>query len=125
METGNLKSKRKKPNEYSGNPKTINGKPKELDKRSNSTGIKLNSSKGRCSKTCRRNQAALSTTCNVEAEAVGDSDVLIVEDDEASTSEICSIPGKFIFLPLVLELFHCCFLNLSLPPSFNMCLLQV
>ncbi|XP_028375459.1 ATPase family AAA domain-containing protein 5 isoform X2 [Phyllostomus discolor] len=94
VETENHKSKRKKPNEYSGNPKTINGKPKELDKRNNSTGIKLNSSKGRCSKTCRRNQTALSTTCKVETEAAGDSDVLIIDDDKASTSEISSIPDS-------------------------------
>ncbi|XP_045693561.1 ATPase family AAA domain-containing protein 5 [Phyllostomus hastatus] len=94
VETENHKSKRKKPNEYSGNPKTINGKPKELDKRNNSTGIKLNSSKGRCSKTCRKNQTALSTTCKVETEAVGDCDVLIIDDDKASTSEISSIPDS-------------------------------
>uniref|UniRef100_A0A667HUJ9 ATPase family AAA domain containing 5 n=1 Tax=Lynx canadensis TaxID=61383 RepID=A0A667HUJ9_LYNCA len=39
------KSKRKKPNEYSQSPKKINGKPEELDKRNNSTGIKLDSCK--------------------------------------------------------------------------------
>ncbi|XP_053513397.1 ATPase family AAA domain-containing protein 5 isoform X2 [Artibeus jamaicensis] len=94
VETENHKSKRKKPNEYSENPKMINGKPKEFDKRNNSTGTKLNSPKGRCSKTCRKNQAALSTTCKVETEAVGDSDVLIIDDDKASTSEISSIPDS-------------------------------
>ncbi|KAM5306037.1 ATPase family AAA domain-containing protein 5 isoform 2-T2 [Glossophaga mutica] len=94
VETENHKSKRKKPNEYSENPKTINGKPKELDKRNNSTGTKLNSSKGRCSKTCRKNQTALSTTCKVETETVGDSDVLIIDDDKVSTSEISSIPDS-------------------------------
>ncbi|XP_036925922.1 ATPase family AAA domain-containing protein 5 [Sturnira hondurensis] len=94
VETETLKSKRKKPNEYSENPKTINGKPKEFDKRSNSTGTKLNSSKGRCSKTCGKNPAALSTTCKVETGAVGDSDVLIIDDDKASTSEISSIPDS-------------------------------
>ncbi|XP_054428967.1 ATPase family AAA domain-containing protein 5 [Pteronotus mesoamericanus] len=94
VETENLKAKRKKTNEYSENPKTKNGKPKEFDKRNNSTGIKLNSSKGRCSKTCRKSQAALSTTCKVETEAVEDSDVLIIDDDKASTTEISSIPDS-------------------------------
>ncbi|XP_045055081.2 ATPase family AAA domain-containing protein 5 isoform X2 [Desmodus rotundus] len=94
VETENHKSKRKKPNEYSENPKTTNGKPKELDKRNNSIGIKLNSPKGRCSKTCRKNQTALKTTCKVETEAVGDSDVLIIDDDKVSMSETSSIPDS-------------------------------
>nr|KAF6454795.1 ATPase family AAA domain containing 5 [Rousettus aegyptiacus] len=45
VETENHKSKRKKPNEYSESSKKINGKPKELDKRNNSTEIKLDSSR--------------------------------------------------------------------------------
>ncbi|XP_025772838.1 ATPase family AAA domain-containing protein 5 [Puma concolor] len=45
VETEIQKSKRKKPNEYSQSPKKINGKPEELDKRNNSTGIKLDSCK--------------------------------------------------------------------------------
>ncbi|XP_004399676.1 PREDICTED: ATPase family AAA domain-containing protein 5 [Odobenus rosmarus divergens] len=45
VETEIHKSKRKKPNEYSQSPKKINGKPEELDKRNNSTGIKLDSCK--------------------------------------------------------------------------------
>lgn len=126
VETENHKSKRKKPNEYSENPKTTNGKPKELDKRNNSIGIKLNSPKGRCSKTCRKNQTALNTTCKVETEAVGDSDVLIIDDDKVSMSETSSIPGKLIFLPLFLDFLLLLLLfYLSLPLSFNTCSLQV
>uniref|UniRef100_G1Q984 ATPase family AAA domain-containing protein 5 n=1 Tax=Myotis lucifugus TaxID=59463 RepID=G1Q984_MYOLU len=45
VETKNHKSKRRKPNEYSENPENINGKPKELEKTHNYTGIKLDSSK--------------------------------------------------------------------------------
>ncbi|XP_054565748.1 ATPase family AAA domain-containing protein 5 [Eptesicus fuscus] len=45
VETKNRKSKRRKPNEYSENPENINGKPKELEKTHNYTGIKLDSSK--------------------------------------------------------------------------------
>ncbi|XP_059991858.1 ATPase family AAA domain-containing protein 5 [Lagenorhynchus albirostris] len=45
VEMENHKSKRKKPNEYSESPKKISGKLEELDKRNNSSGIKLDSSK--------------------------------------------------------------------------------
>ncbi|XP_012665178.1 ATPase family AAA domain-containing protein 5 [Otolemur garnettii] len=45
LEIENRKSKRKKPNEYSENPEKINGKPKELDKRNSSSGIKIDASK--------------------------------------------------------------------------------
>nr|XP_012593538.1 ATPase family AAA domain-containing protein 5 isoform X1 [Microcebus murinus] len=45
VETGNHKSKRKKPNENSESPEKKNGKPEELDKRNNSSGIKIDSSK--------------------------------------------------------------------------------
>lgn len=105
METKNHKSKRRKPNEYSEN---INGKPKELEKTHNYTGIKLDSSKSVYSKTRRKTQTAVSTTCEVESEAVEDSDVLIIDDDKASTSEISSVPGKLVLI---------FFLNLSLPLS--------
>ncbi|XP_036196468.1 ATPase family AAA domain-containing protein 5 [Myotis myotis] len=91
VETKNHKSKRRKPNEYSENPENINGKPKELEKTHNYTGIKLDSSKSLYSKTCRKTQTAVSTTCEVESEAVEDSDVLIIDDDKASTSEISSV----------------------------------
>ncbi|XP_066219873.1 ATPase family AAA domain-containing protein 5 [Saccopteryx leptura] len=90
VETKHRKSKRKKPNDYSENPKIINEESKELDKRNNSTGITLDSSKGLFSKTCRKKQTALSTTCKVETEAE-DSDVLITDDDKVSTLEISSI----------------------------------
>nr|XP_014597436.1 ATPase family AAA domain-containing protein 5 isoform X1 [Equus caballus] len=86
VETENHKSKRKKPNEYSESPKKIRGKPEELDKRNISTGIKLDSSKGPSSKTPRKKQ-----TCKVETEAVEDSDILIIDDDKESTSEVSSI----------------------------------
>lgn len=105
METENPKSKRKKPNEYSESPKKINGKPKELDKRNNSTGIKLDSSKDLHSKTSRKKQSALSITCEVETEAVEDSGILMIDDDKEPTSDISSAPGKLDFLPLVLEFF--------------------
>ncbi|XP_069338370.1 ATPase family AAA domain-containing protein 5 [Eulemur rufifrons] len=45
VETGNHKSKRKKPNENSGSPEKINGKPEEIDKRNKSSSIKIDSSK--------------------------------------------------------------------------------
>uniref|UniRef100_A0A4X1TJY0 ATPase family AAA domain-containing protein 5 n=1 Tax=Sus scrofa TaxID=9823 RepID=A0A4X1TJY0_PIG len=45
VETENHKSKRKKPNEYSGSPLKTIGEPEELGKRNNSSGIKLDSSK--------------------------------------------------------------------------------
>uniref|UniRef100_A0A8C6E158 ATPase family AAA domain containing 5 n=1 Tax=Moschus moschiferus TaxID=68415 RepID=A0A8C6E158_MOSMO len=45
VETENYKSKRRKPNEYLESPRKIHGKPEELDKRNNSSGIKLDSSK--------------------------------------------------------------------------------
>ncbi|XP_016063107.1 PREDICTED: ATPase family AAA domain-containing protein 5 isoform X2 [Miniopterus natalensis] len=90
METENRKSKRRKPGDYSENG---NGKPKELEKPHNYTGIKLDSSKSLYSKTCRKKQTALSTTCKVETEAE-DSDVLIIDDDKASTSEMSSVPDS-------------------------------
>lgn len=105
METENHKSKRKKPNEYSESSKKINGKPKELDKRNNSTEIKLDSSRGLYFKTSRKKQTALRTTCKVETEKVEDSDTLILDDDKESVSEISSVLGKLEFLSLVLELF--------------------
>ncbi|KAL1779864.1 ATPase family AAA domain-containing protein 5 isoform X1 [Sigmodon hispidus] len=45
METGNQKSKRKKPNEYSVSPEKIKGKSEDLDKRVSSSGINQHSSK--------------------------------------------------------------------------------
>lgn len=105
VETKNYKSKRRKPNEYSEN---TNEKPKELEKAHNSTGITLDSSKSLYSKTRRKKQTAVSTTYEVETEAVEDSDVLIIDDDKASTSEISSVPGKLVFI---------FFLNLSLTLS--------
>ncbi|CAO2644458.1 ATPase family AAA domain-containing protein 5 [Lemmus lemmus] len=45
VETGNQKSKRKKPNEYSLNPEKIQEKSEDLDKRISSSGINLDSSK--------------------------------------------------------------------------------
>ncbi|XP_004385453.1 ATPase family AAA domain-containing protein 5 [Trichechus manatus latirostris] len=45
VETENHKSKRKKPNEYSGSPKKTSGKLEERGRRNNSSGIKLDSSK--------------------------------------------------------------------------------
>ncbi|XP_027423456.1 ATPase family AAA domain-containing protein 5 isoform X3 [Zalophus californianus] len=94
VETEIPKSKRKKPNEYSQSPKKISGKPEELDKRNNSTGIKLDSCKGLLSKTSRKKQTALSTTCKVETEAVEDPDVLIIDDDKESPSERSPFPDS-------------------------------
>ncbi|XP_019502515.1 PREDICTED: ATPase family AAA domain-containing protein 5 [Hipposideros armiger] len=91
VETKNHKSKRKKLNEFSESPKKISGQPKELDKRDNSTGIKLESSKGLYSKTSRKKQTALSVTCKEETEAVEDSGILIIDDNKESTSEISSV----------------------------------
>ncbi|XP_040311203.1 ATPase family AAA domain-containing protein 5 [Herpailurus yagouaroundi] len=88
------KSKRKKPNEYSQSPKKINGKPEELDKRNNSTGIKLDSCKGLLSKTSRKKQTASSTTCKIETEAVEDSDVLTIDDGKEPTSERSPVPDS-------------------------------
>nr|XP_019606292.1 PREDICTED: ATPase family AAA domain-containing protein 5 [Rhinolophus sinicus] len=93
VETENHKSKRKKLNEYSESPKKINCKPKELNKRNNSTGIKLDSSKGLYSKTSRKKQTTLSITCKVETEAE-DSGILQIDDDKESTSEISSLPDS-------------------------------
>uniref|UniRef100_A0A8D1B6D6 ATPase family AAA domain-containing protein 5 n=1 Tax=Sus scrofa TaxID=9823 RepID=A0A8D1B6D6_PIG len=94
VETENHKSKRKKPNEYSGSPLKTIGEPEELGKRNNSSGIKLDSSKGLFSKTSRKKQTALSTRCKVEAEAVEDSDILIIDDGKESASEVSSIPDS-------------------------------
>ncbi|KAK1331369.1 hypothetical protein QTO34_009322 [Cnephaeus nilssonii] len=91
VETKNRKSKRRKPNEYSENPENINGKPKELEKTHNYTGIKLDSSQSLYSKTRSKKQTAVSTTCEVETESVEESDVLIIDDDKAPTSEISSV----------------------------------
>ncbi|XP_036050315.1 ATPase family AAA domain-containing protein 5 [Onychomys torridus] len=46
VETGNQKSKRKKPNEYSVSPEEIKEKSEDLEKRINSSGINLYSAKG-------------------------------------------------------------------------------
>lgn len=94
VETENHKSKRKKPNEYSGSPLKTIGEPEELGKRNNSSGIKLDSSKGLFSKTSRKKQTALSTRCKVEAEAIEDSDILIIDDGKESASEVSSIPDS-------------------------------
>ncbi|XP_024835757.1 ATPase family AAA domain-containing protein 5 isoform X2 [Bos taurus] len=95
VETENHKSKRRKPNEYLESPRKINGKPEELDKRNNSSGIKLDSSKGLFPKTSRKKQTALSTRCKVET-TVEDPDILIVDDDKKSSSEVSSIPDSGI-----------------------------
>ncbi|XP_017533107.3 ATPase family AAA domain-containing protein 5 isoform X1 [Manis javanica] len=88
VERANSKSKRKKPNEYSESPKKTNEKPEELDKRNISTRVKLDSSKGLFSKTSRKKQTAWSITCEVEREAVEDCDILILDHDKESTSEM-------------------------------------
>ncbi|XP_061246432.1 ATPase family AAA domain-containing protein 5 isoform X1 [Bos javanicus] len=95
VEMENHKSKRRKPNEYLESPRKINGKPEELDKRNNSSGIKLDSSKGLFPKTSRKKQTALSTRCKVET-TVEDPDILIVDDDKESSSEVSSIPDSGI-----------------------------
>lgn len=122
METEIHKSKRKKPNEYSQSLKKINGKSEELDKRNSSTGRKLDSCKGLLSKTSRKRQAALSTTCKVETEAVDDPDVLMMGDGKESPSERSPIPGKLDLLLLGLE--HFCLFNYSFSLLFNICSLQ-
>ncbi|XP_039108055.1 ATPase family AAA domain-containing protein 5 isoform X2 [Hyaena hyaena] len=94
VETEMQKSKRKKPNEYSQSPKKINGKPEELDKRNNSTGIKLYSCKGLLSKTSRRKQTASITACKIETEALEDSDVLIIDDGKEPASERSPVPDS-------------------------------
>lgn len=117
VEMENHKSKRRKPNEYLESPRKINGKPEELDKRNNSSGIKLDSSKGLLPKTSRKKQTALSTRCKVET-TVEDPDVLIIDDDKESSSEGSSIPGKLdSFLLLVLYVF-CLFSISHFPPLF-------
>ncbi|XP_023575620.1 ATPase family AAA domain-containing protein 5 [Octodon degus] len=93
METETPKSKRKKLSEYSVNPEKISEKPEELDKSSNSSGKQLDSSKGVFSKTSRKKQTALSTTCKVKTEAVVDNDILII-DDEKEPVEIPSVPDS-------------------------------
>ncbi|KAI4555908.1 hypothetical protein MJT46_014531 [Ovis ammon polii x Ovis aries] len=95
VEMENHKSKRRKPNEYLESPRKINGKPEELDKRNNSSGIKLDSSKGLFPKTSRKKQTALNTRCKVET-TVEDPDVLIIDDDKESSSEGSSIPDSGI-----------------------------
>ncbi|KAB0368005.1 hypothetical protein FD755_021329, partial [Muntiacus reevesi] len=96
VETENHKSKRRKPNNYLESPRKINGKPEELDKRNNSSGIKLDSSKGLFPKTSRKKQTALSTRCKVETATVEDPDVLIIDDNKESSSEVSSIPDSGI-----------------------------
>lgn len=96
VEMENHKSKRRKPNEYLESPRKINGKPEELDKRNNSSGIKLDSSKGLFPKTSRKKQTALSTRCKVETATVEDPDILIIDDDKESSSEVSSIPDSGI-----------------------------
>lgn len=120
VEMENHKSKRRKPNEYLESPRKINGKPEELDKRNNSSGIKLDSSKGLFPKTSRKKQTALNTRCKVET-TVEDPDVLIIDDDKESSSEGSSIPGKLdSFLLLVLYVFCLFVFNLSFSPSLLM-----
>ncbi|XP_053427003.1 ATPase family AAA domain-containing protein 5 isoform X2 [Nycticebus coucang] len=92
VETENHKSKRKKPNEYSENLEKINGKPKELDKRNSSSGIKIDASKGIFSKTSQKKQTALSP-CKVQTEAE-DFDVVIIDDDKETASEVSSFPDS-------------------------------
>ncbi|OWK14960.1 ATAD5 [Cervus elaphus hippelaphus] len=94
VETENHKSKRRKPNNYLESPRKINGKPEELDKRNNSSGIKLDSSKGLFPKTSRKKQTAVSTRCKVETATVEDPDILIIDDDKESSSEVSSIPDS-------------------------------
>ncbi|KAF4012114.1 hypothetical protein G4228_002877 [Cervus hanglu yarkandensis] len=96
VETENHKSKRRKPNNYLESPRKINGKPEELDKRNNSSGIKLDSSKGLFPKTSRKKQTAVSTRCKVETATVEDPDILIIDDDKESSSEVSSIPDSGI-----------------------------
>ncbi|XP_010592512.2 ATPase family AAA domain-containing protein 5 isoform X1 [Loxodonta africana] len=96
VETENYKSKRKKPNEYSESPKKTNGKLEELERRNNSSGIKLDSSKGIFSKTSRKKQTVLSITCKVETEGAEDFDILIIDDDKESTPAVSSIPDSGI-----------------------------
>ncbi|XP_060059969.1 ATPase family AAA domain-containing protein 5 [Erinaceus europaeus] len=83
------KSKRKKPND-SESPKDISVKKEEIDKRKNSNGTKLGSSKGLLSKTSRKKKTPLSRTCIAESEAGDDCDILIIEDNEF-TSEISTV----------------------------------
>ncbi|XP_004454937.1 ATPase family AAA domain-containing protein 5 [Dasypus novemcinctus] len=89
METENHKSKRKKPNECSESPKKISGKPEEFNRRNNSFGIKLDSSKGVFSKTSRKKQTALNVTCKVKTK-VEDFDILIIDDNKESSSKLSS-----------------------------------
>ena len=118
METENHKSKRRKPNNYLESPRKINGKPEELDKRNNSSGIKLESSKGLFPKTSRKKQTALSTRCKVETATIEDPDILIIDDDKESSSEVSSMPGKLdSSLLLVLDGF-CLSLTSHFPPLF-------
>ncbi|KAM5150845.1 ATPase family AAA domain-containing protein 5 isoform 2-T2 [Callospermophilus lateralis] len=91
VEIENQKSKRKKPNENSVSPVKINGKPEELDKRNNSFGKKLGSSKGIFSKMSRKKQTALSTPRKVKTGAVEDNDILIIDGDREFPAEISSI----------------------------------
>ncbi|XP_077021386.1 ATPase family AAA domain-containing protein 5 [Tamandua tetradactyla] len=95
VETENHRSKRKKPNECSVSQKKISGKPEEFDRRSNSSEIKLESSKCVFSKIARKKQTALNVTCKVKTEAE-DFDILIIDDDEESTSKLSSIPDSGI-----------------------------
>ncbi|XP_037663820.1 ATPase family AAA domain-containing protein 5 isoform X2 [Choloepus didactylus] len=95
VETENHKSKRKKPNECSVSSKNISEKPEELDRRNNSSGIKLDSCKSIFSKTSRKKQTALNVTCKVKTETE-DFDIVIIDDDKESTSKISSIPDSGI-----------------------------
>lgn len=121
METENHKSKRRKPNNHLESPRKINGKPEELDKRNNSSGIKLDSSKGLFPKTSRKKQTALSTRCKVETATVEDPDILIIDDDDKeSSSEVSSIPGKLDSSLLLVLDGVCLFLTSHFPPLFLM-----
>ncbi|XP_005402865.1 PREDICTED: ATPase family AAA domain-containing protein 5 [Chinchilla lanigera] len=94
METETQKSKRKKLSEYSVNPEKISEKPEELDKSNNSSGKKLDSSKGIFSKSSRKKQTALRTTCKVKTEAVVHHDILIINDDKEPAAETSSVPDS-------------------------------
>ncbi|XP_055257382.1 ATPase family AAA domain-containing protein 5 [Moschus berezovskii] len=96
VEMENHKSKRRKPNEYLESPRKIHGKPEELDKRNNSSGIKLDSSKGLFPKTSRKKQTALSTRCKVGKATVEDPDILIIDDDKEPSSAVSSSPDSGI-----------------------------
>lgn len=73
METGNHKSKRKKPNEYSVSPEEIKEKSEDLEKTINSSGINLHSAKGIFLNISGKKRTAVSI-CKIKTEAVEDED---------------------------------------------------